>query len=223
MKKLTEIANKFLSDKGSVYGSCHKFTEIYDEYFHKFIDKNVNILEIGIQDGSSLKMWNEFFNNPNIIGLDISDKSMFDNENVKTYIVDQSNEESINNFKQNINIEFDIIIDDGSHHMRDQQLTLGILFPYLKSGGIYVLEDLHTSLCDPNTMVYGRPIEIYSDRSNTTLEFLKKKPYKSVYLDDEKNQFLVKHINNVNIFDVHNPLVPNEYKNRSVTSIIEKI
>ena len=42
--------------------------------------------------------------------------------------------------------DFDIIIDDGSHKMNHQQISFDVLFPHLKSGGIYVIEDLHTSV-----------------------------------------------------------------------------
>ncbi len=40
-------------------------------------------------------------------------------------------------------LKFDIIIDDGSHADSDQWKSLGNFFPYLKEGGIYVIEDIN--------------------------------------------------------------------------------
>ena len=40
-------------------------------------------------------------------------------------------------------VAFDIIIDDGSHASYHQQLSFKTLFPTLKSGGIYSIEDLN--------------------------------------------------------------------------------
>ena len=78
MKELTLLANKYKSDKGIEHGSAHGFTELYDEYFFNIKNKKINILEIGVQDGSSLKMWFDYFPNAKIYGLDIEDKSFLE-------------------------------------------------------------------------------------------------------------------------------------------------
>ena len=41
---------------------------------------------------------------------------------------------------------FDLIVDDGSHKNRDQLLTMAYLIPLVKPGGVYIIEDIHTSL-----------------------------------------------------------------------------
>lgn len=222
MDELTLLADKYNSDKGSKYGSKHNFTEIYEKYFKTFKHKNINLLEIGINDGSSLKMWYEYFPNASIYGLDINDKSIFSNERIACGVLDQSKIEHLEYFSQNINLFFDIIIDDGSHHISDQQLTFGYLFPLLNINGLYVIEDLHTSLCDPNTMVYGRPMENNFDKTNTTLHYLLHKPYISSFLTLDQNQYLQDNIQNIEIFDKENLNVPLDYKQRSITSIIFK-
>jgi hypothetical protein len=66
MSELTILANKYGSDKGTVYGDKHNFTETYEKYFKSFKDKKINILEIGVNDGSSLKMWYDYFPNATI-------------------------------------------------------------------------------------------------------------------------------------------------------------
>jgi autotransporter strand-loop-strand O-heptosyltransferase len=218
MNELTILANKYGSDKGTEYGDKHNFTETYEKYFKSFKHKSINILEIGINDGSSLKMWYDYFPNATIYGVDINDKSNFSNEKVKCIVLDQSKKEDLEEFVKNINISFDIIIDDGSHHISDQQLSFGSLFPLLKDDGIYVIEDLHTSLCEPNKMLYGRPMENNVDKTNTTLYYLQNKQYVSEYLSQDENNYIQNNIGSVKIYEKENS---HEWK-KSITSIITK-
>lgn len=222
MKGLTLLANKYKSDKGTTTSFCHEFSEVYDDHLKEKVDSYMNILEIGVNDGASLKMWYDYFPNAKIYGLDINDKNEFNNDRIKCIKLDQSNEDELKNFIDIINIEYDFIIDDGSHHMKDQQITLAYLFKLLKPGGIYVIEDLHTSLCENGTDVYGRPIEVHNNGNNTTLNFLEKKPYNSVYLNNELNLYLQNNIKDVKIFKKNNLKVPKVYKEMSITSIINK-
>jgi hypothetical protein len=90
MKYLTELANKYKSDKGTEEGGCHAFSEIYDEYLIDQRDLVTNVLEIGIWDGSSLNMWHDYFPNAKIIGLDIEDKKQYENERITCDLIDQS-------------------------------------------------------------------------------------------------------------------------------------
>ena len=53
MKQLTLLANKYGTDKGTMFRECHGYTEIYEDYIKKFIGKRPRILEIGIEDGNS--------------------------------------------------------------------------------------------------------------------------------------------------------------------------
>jgi autotransporter strand-loop-strand O-heptosyltransferase len=218
MSELTILANKYGSDKGTVHGDKHNFTETYEKYFKSFKDKKINILEIGVNDGSSLKMWYDYFPNATIYGIDIDDKSQFNNERINCVVVDQSKKENLEKFSKNIDLTFDIIIDDGSHHISDQQLTFGFLFPLLKDNGIFIIEDLHTSLCEPNKMLYGRPMENNEDKTNTTLYYLQNNPHDSQYLTQDQNNYIKENIKSVKIYEHENG---HEWK-KSITSIIMK-
>jgi hypothetical protein len=101
-----------------------------------------NILEIGIANGESLKMWKEYFDNSTIYGWDILDLQHLSEERIKTFIVNQGNQEQINNFFEYNDIQFDFIIDDGSHYLNDQIVSLFNLFYHLNSGGIYIIENM---------------------------------------------------------------------------------
>lgn len=135
---LYEIGNKYHTDK-SWY---HLFTVLYGSYFDIIRDNDIRMLEIGILAGSSLMMWNEYFTNLTYFGVDLADYSQYNTEKVKTII---ANQESINELRD-LPKELDIILDDGGHTMLQQQFTLKTLFiEHLKSGGTYIIEDLHTS------------------------------------------------------------------------------
>ena len=218
MDELTILANKYGSDKGNQHGDKHKFTEIYERYFKQFKDKEIILLELGVKDGSSLNIWYDYFPNAKIYGLDINDKSMYNNERIECVVLDQSKKENLEDFARNANISFDIIIDDGSHHISDQQITFGHLFPLLKNGGLYVVEDLHTSLKDSTTMLYGRFMENNDDKTNTTLHYLQNKPYVSTFLTQDQNQYIQNNIHSIEIYDEENT---HEWE-RSITSVIMK-
>jgi hypothetical protein len=114
--------------------------------------------------------------------------------------------------------------------MRDQQLTLAYLFPLLKSQGIYVIEDLHTSLLPNGYPLYGKLTEISPDRYNTTLNYLSH-GINSIYITPEQNKYLNENIDSINIHNIFNPIIDTwheslgvgkPYKGRSITSSIFK-
>ena len=154
MNKLTEIANRHETDKGSVdhggyINSCHNYTEFYYDYFQKLKDskKKVYILEIGVYTGGSLEMYNEFFeNNCEIYAIDIDlSKNKYSAPNVHLYQFDATVKDNVENFvKETNNIKFDIIIDDGSHRPLHQFRSLLYFHNLVNEDSIYILEDLHT-------------------------------------------------------------------------------
>jgi len=141
MKSLEEISLNYKSDKGAVY---HNYLQIYEKYFNKYRNNLKNFLEIGLWEGESLKMWREYFNVGNLVGVDILDLSHIKLKDTIILLGDQSNRDHLNYISKTTYSEFDIIIDDGGHMMHQMQITLGTMFKYLKSGGVFVIEDLHT-------------------------------------------------------------------------------
>ena len=127
MDELTILGIKYNTDKSYF----HNFTSFYYDYFLNFKNKECNILEIGILNGSSLKMLSDFFPNSNIYAIDINDNCVnkYYGNNIKTFLCDQTDEQEIHKLFENIS--FDIIIDDGSHMTLHQIKSLSILFSYL--------------------------------------------------------------------------------------------
>jgi hypothetical protein len=165
MKSVSDLIEESTSDKKE-----HNYIEFYEKYFQPLREKELNILEIGIYrppategilvgrtrariPAASLKAWYEIFPNSQIYGADVDDFKNVDNDRISTFVLDQSNRSANKGLGilSSLGIEFDIIIDDGGHTMPQQQITLGYLFKYLKSGGIFVVEDLLTSYLLPTT------------------------------------------------------------------------
>ena len=221
---LDQLFNKNQSDKGTLTGAKHSFSSFYEKYLESIKNDKLLILEIGVCGGQSLRTWAEYCPNSTIIGLDIDPQPDQNNERIFTYVLDQADPSQLANFvtecKAN-GYEFDMILDDGSHHMYDQQITLGYLFPILKSKGIYFLEDLHTSLADSGFLLYRSRLDIHENRKNTTLYYLMES-FNSMYCSPEQNDYLQK---NIDTIDIHNRFNPNQEewcKFRSITSAIIK-
>lgn len=109
---------------------------IYTDHFSDIRNSSLSLLEIGVQDGSSIKYWRTEYPKWDVWGMDIDPRC----EGDQIIIGDQTNIDILNSFKP-----FDIIIDDGGHTMNQQIVSFETLFPKLNSGGIYVIEDIHTS------------------------------------------------------------------------------
>ncbi|MCV7352026.1 hypothetical protein [Mycobacterium parmense] len=140
------------SDKGTSMGEAHGYTPVYERWLEPMRNDTLRLLEIGVCDprmpGASLKGWYEYFPKATIFGYDIKDAHRFDNDRITTFVGDQSDRADLARLVENFGGEFDIIIDDGSHNAMHQQVSLAFLFPYLKPGGQYIIEDLHVA---PNT------------------------------------------------------------------------
>jgi hypothetical protein len=189
---LDDLGIKYNTDKSS---KGHGYLNIYETYFQSLREKELNILEIGIFNGGSLKMWDEYFINSKIFGMDLYDKSNYNSDKIETIIANQADKKSLNKSFSNLP-KMDIIIDDGGHTMKQQQVSFGCLFPYLKNNGIYVIEDLHTSY-------YKRKHKYNPDDAKETLwmleNFNENKIIDSSYIDAADANYLNKNILSCNI------------------------
>jgi len=139
MRTLDEIALSYNTDKSSMY---HNYTKLYDLYFKQIQNEKLCILEIGIDKGYSLKTWKEYFSNSKIVGIDIINLKHLEEERIHILQGDQGDVKFLKEVNDTYG-PFDIIIDDGSHHNNDMKDSFDFLFPLLKEGGIYIVEDLH--------------------------------------------------------------------------------
>jgi len=139
---LDAISINYGTDKSS---KIHNYSNKYQKYIPFKRSDIFTFLEIGVLNGQSLKTWNDYFYNSNLIGIDINEKCKeYENENIKIEIGSQ-NDINFINFIGNKYKNFNIILDDGSHMQNDVIFSFEHLFSYLKSGGIYIIEDSCTS------------------------------------------------------------------------------
>lgn len=157
---LAELADHHGSDKGFNVLNAHGYTRVYESILRNARQRPLRLLEIGLlhpalhgqqrnaaggfSQAPSLQMWAEYLPNAQIFGLDIEDFSSFVHPRAVALQADQGDRASL---ARAVNaagkLGFDVIIDDGSHASHHQQISLGVLFAHLNSGGVYIVEDLH--------------------------------------------------------------------------------
>lgn len=157
---LSQLADHFGSDKGSVHGDRHRFAQIYDLVLKDRRDSVRKVAELGLARGPhenpaaavrigatapSMAMWRAYFPQAQLYGFDIADFSALA-ATPPGFAFLQGDGGSVNDlqaFARLIGSDVDLIVDDASHASYHQQLALRELFPTLRSGGYYIVEDLH--------------------------------------------------------------------------------
>jgi len=143
MSDLQILGEKYGTDK---HDEVHSFAgrtylHVYDSFFKNKKQLVTNFLEIGVLYGNSLKMWRDYFPNAEIWGIDI-DPTINKNhgDRIKIITGSQINKEDLD--KVSDGKDLDIVVDDGSH-LNDHIIeSYKILWPRIKPGGLYCIEDL---------------------------------------------------------------------------------
>ena len=139
MQSLDELGILAATNKSSIGVD---YLRHYDEFLQPYKDMDDVLLEIGVAEGASLRLWENFFTRAKIVGVDINDKAkQFATARSSIEIGSQDNAEFLtllaNKYKPKI------IIDDGSHRADHVVFTFEHLFPQMPYGGLYIIEDLH--------------------------------------------------------------------------------
>lgn len=200
--------NYSLAALGSKYGTdkvSHGFCDIYENMFFSMRSRVTNVLEIGVFFGASLRMWRDWFPHATIHGADhftghqgngfiFANSDVFlreveagEHPRIVLHTLDQSSRENTDQFSTNFRHgTFDLVIDDASHLMRDQQQTLASLFCLVKPGGYFVIEDMHSSV--------DAGYDLDEDGSNSTLLMIEKalsgQGWQSKYMSRQDMDFL---------------------------------
>lgn len=163
---LDQLFNHYGSDK-----TINGYAPIYHSLFKHLRNNPIDLLEIGIgtmipgvhssmvgyaldgyKPGGSLRAWRDYFPQGKIIGCDVQPDTQFSEDRITTFLCDSTSKTSVEVAAEIIlvDINFDIIIDDGSHRDEDQLKTLRNMYPLLKTGGYYIVEDIY-----PNSKMSG--------------------------------------------------------------------
>lgn len=129
----------------------HDYTPHYFSLLKGLRDRPLNMLEIGVggygdpaRGGESLATWRDFFPEAQITGLDIQEKTMDLGPRVRIVQGSQVDADCLSQIVAERG-PFDVILDDGSHRNEHVVESFGLLFPTLKPGGIYLVEDVQTA------------------------------------------------------------------------------
>jgi SAM-dependent methyltransferase len=209
--ELDRLANKYRSDKGSLYYNAHGYAAVYEHHLREDRLADLHILELGLlrhdvqarnpggpyDDVPSLKMWREYCPNARIVGFDIADFSTAPPlAGVRIVRGDMGRPEDLRSLVEQSDGEFDVIIDDGSHASHHQQIALAELFPHLKPGGHYFVEDLlyQPPHWEPANAVKTRDILISVSKGEST---------SSPYVREDHWRYFTEHVECVHFYDSH--------------------
>lgn len=194
---LYDLCAKYSSDKCH---QAHNFIEFYDRLFTPKRDSIERFFEIGILNGASHLMWKDFFPNAEIYGIDLKDYSeKSKKDGIHTFVANQANRDDLQAFIDVHGGNFDVILDDGGHAMDHQQISLGFLFQFIKPGGYFIIEDVHTSL--PG--FYPSDFHVNETQSNTTLlmieRYIRTSQLVSEYMTPQEMMYLQKNIESIEL------------------------
>ena len=215
LSELTQLADRFGSDKGTRL-SAHLYTRVYEKFFNDLRHRPICLLEIGLFrsdiDGRrtvdavegksdarafqapSLKMWSEYFPNAKIFGFDIDDFSDVKLDRCTIIQGDMSSRSDLDKLARTVGQPLDIIIEDASHASHHQQIALGALFPHVRPGGLYFIEDLH----------WQHPL-LEKKEAPKTRELLRRLQiqgtFESPYLSEEDRSYICQQTASVSLFD----------------------
>jgi hypothetical protein len=154
MNTLDKIAKSFGTDKCS---ENHNYCNKYEKYLPFNRHDNLNILEIGVLDGKSLLTWKEFYYRSNILGIDINpDCKKYEEERISVEIGSQADGAFLSRIWQQYG-PFDMVLDDGSHMSSHMIYSFEHLWSSVKSGGVYVIEDVGCSYWEDYEGGYLKP------------------------------------------------------------------
>jgi demethylmacrocin O-methyltransferase len=185
---LEMLARRFGTDKLK-----HGYIPSYVKHMAHLRVEPLVLVEIGLKKKKpgyagceSLKMWREYFPAARIVGLDIIDVSTLPRvANTEVYQCDCTDAQAIEQILSRHDIAPDLVIDDGAHTPKSHQIALGTIFPRMRPGGTYFIEDLQVCI---NRDMFKR-WEV--NDANNTVTYLKDlqggRAPQSLFLDRDRN------------------------------------
>lgn len=135
-----EVYKKYskMTDKGTT----HSYLGFYEEVLPRFVNKKAVLLELGVQSGGSLLLWEEYLVNATVHGIDVAGqpKSIEGHSSIVYHRMNCTDKVAVR--KEFEGIGLDIVIDDASHRLDEQLASFELFYPMIREGGIYVIEDV---------------------------------------------------------------------------------
>ena len=143
---LSDIVDSSRTDKNTT----HSYLELYQQLLFSKKETAKNVLEVGICMGGSIKLWNDFFINAYVYGLDIMNynnvwEGIKNKDKIKLYTsIDAYDETFFNNTFLNKNIKFDFMLDDGPHSLESMKQFIKLYSQIMTDDGILIIEDVQS-------------------------------------------------------------------------------
>jgi hypothetical protein len=143
---LEDLMYKYGTDKSK---DDHKYSDLYAMLFDPIRGEVRNALEVGVEMGRSLMVWHDYFPDAAIYGIDIFEirdpervRVELDSfKRVQIFKANSQHKETVDALGLTPN-SMDIVIDDGDHSFVGQERTLNVMWPYVRPGGYYIIEDV---------------------------------------------------------------------------------
>ena len=210
-KNLNFLFEFFNSDKGEFFCDqyvqpikknrkkihAHGYAKIYEKFFLRKKNNNLNILELGSFHGNAAASLFFYFKNAQIYSGDIfPDLFRYKSKRIKNFFINTSKEISIKKMILDNNLDFDIVIEDASHFLKDQIISLFMIFKKVRSRGLFIIEELDF----PDTrddMNLNKEFPTLKKILNLIIE---NKDFKSQYILDEDKEYFLKNFDSIEIF-----------------------
>lgn len=152
------LQSYFENNQGRIIHKWLHYFDIYHRHLNSYRGKPVTVLEFGVGQGGSLQMWRDYFGDAaRIIGVDIDPRcEQYSEPGIEIYIGDQDDRSFLKELITKVG-SVDVVIDDGGHMMTQQVRTFEEVYPFVRDGGVYLTEDLHTSYWSDFDGGYRRP------------------------------------------------------------------
>ena len=210
-KDLDYLFEYFNSDKGNYYINqymqpikkknkridAHGYSKIYERYFEKIRNGNLNVLELGSFYGNAAGAFFYYFKNSSIYSGDICpDLFRYKSQRIKNFYINTSSEISIKKDLIDNQRIFNVIIEDASHTLKDQIISLFMLFKILSPKGIFICEELDF----PETRKDMNINNEYPDLKNILKAIKSNRDFNSKYIKEEDKKYFLDNFNTIEIF-----------------------
>ena len=130
------------SDKSSVdHNYLITYERVIEDSFPEWRDEGLNLIEIGVCRGASLRMWSYAMSSGLVHGLDVDERCINLCQDLKNVEIFISDVKSPAHFDAKLLNNYEVIIDDGSHLIHDVYIAFDFFWDRLAAGGVYIIED----------------------------------------------------------------------------------
>ncbi len=137
------------TDKATHIRNRRSYCDIYEEYLRDRRRRSFTLLELGVRHGASLRMWNVYFSEATVIGLDVDPFAAKRAAEFQVYIGSQNDADLLNRIADE-HPALEVVVDDASHMNPLTFASFDVLFPRLPRGGLYIIEDLAPGAYGPD-------------------------------------------------------------------------